>query len=148
MPIINNDTNPTLLSEWPHRDTSLKYRPTPIISQELLDNARVIHGIISVPNRIDLKRNQTFNEKYEEYLKSLDLNAENTSVLLKDMVKVEEQAPHVDSNDSGENNQNKKEQVPTTSPQQDEQATESTNQVDESSVNTNGEKKVDDNVNK
>lgn len=64
-----------------------EYRPTPKINQELTDNARIIHNIMSVPNRVELKRNQICNQAYEDYLKILDETSAKTSIKLDDLVK-------------------------------------------------------------
>ena len=73
------EPNQTLASDWPIReDTTPQYRPTPPISAELLQNARVIHGITSVPNRSELKRNQLFNADYETYMTRLEEAAKTT----------------------------------------------------------------------
>ena len=106
-----------------------KYRPTPIINQELLDNARVIHGIISVPNRIDLKRNQVFNESYENYLRDLETNSKKTSISLLEMIKPEETSANNGTNHKDDINEN----LPETSNENNaEQATENHDDDDKS----------------
>lgn len=80
-------TNQNPISVWHAKGTNSVHRPTPKISSELTDNARVIHNIMSVPNKFDLKRNQIFNDKYEECLKDLDEVSKKTSIDLLDMYK-------------------------------------------------------------
>ncbi|CAF1104048.1 unnamed protein product [Brachionus calyciflorus] len=78
-------TNQEPISVWHTKDTDSKYRPTPLINSELTDNARVIHNIMSVPNKFDLKRNQIFNQSYEEHLKKLEEISRTTSICLQDL---------------------------------------------------------------
>lgn len=44
-----------------------------------MDNARVINNIMSVPNRIGLKRNQVFNETYQKHLSDLEETSKKTA---------------------------------------------------------------------
>jgi hypothetical protein len=53
-----------------------------------MNNARVIHGIISVPNRINIKRNQIFNLQYQEELEKLEANKSSTYISLSDLVNI------------------------------------------------------------
>lgn len=57
-------------SNLPKDWSTYQYRPTPSIDEELLSNARVIHGITSAPNRINMKRNQV-NDAYKKCISKL-----------------------------------------------------------------------------
>lgn len=50
------------------------------------DNARVINNIISVPNKIELKRNQIFNENFITHLSELDDGVKKTFINLDQLV--------------------------------------------------------------
>ena len=76
-------TNQNLLSDWP-LETAPKFRPTPPIDPEIMENSRVHMGIISVPNRIDLKRNQINDANYQSYIGDLENLAKATSFSLKE----------------------------------------------------------------
>ena len=80
-------TNQVPTSMWYSKDTVSKYRPSPTISSELTDNARVIHNIMSVPNKFDLKRNEVFNKDYEKMLSQLEQESIRTSINLQDICK-------------------------------------------------------------
>lgn len=87
VPVPMNDDY--LISDWPTKELKPEHRPTPKISSELIDNARIIHNIMSVPNRCDLKRNQVYlNEDYERFLKEIEENSVRTSVNLEEFVEV------------------------------------------------------------
>lgn len=51
-----------------------------------MNNSRVIHGIISVPNRVELKRNQIYNDSYVESLAELISRVSETSINLDCMI--------------------------------------------------------------
>jgi hypothetical protein len=72
-------TDQTPISDLKREHCVFEYRPTPQIEQELFNNARVIHGITSVQNRISLKRNSMYNQKYERYLETMKSNSSKTS---------------------------------------------------------------------
>ena len=69
IPIPLTDEIP--ISDWPKEWCICEYRPTVKIDDELTSNARVIHGIMSVPNRTAMKRNHGFNEVYKLQLANL-----------------------------------------------------------------------------
>ena len=75
----------SLSSNWPNKDYMTKYRPTPPVSSELTDNARIINNIASVPNRINLKRNQIFNEDYEKCLDDIEHRSYETFIPLREL---------------------------------------------------------------
>lgn len=76
IPVPLTDEMP--ISEWPKEWCTYEYRPTPKIDDELTSNARVIHGIMSVPNRTAMKRNQDFQELYKAQLANLGEMAAGT----------------------------------------------------------------------
>lgn len=51
-----------------------------------MNNTRVIHGIISVPNRIGIKRNQIFDDSYKENISVLETKINETSISLDLMI--------------------------------------------------------------
>lgn len=51
-----------------------------------MNNTRVIHGIISVPNRIGIKRNQIFDDNYKETISDLENKISETSISLDLMI--------------------------------------------------------------
>jgi hypothetical protein len=71
-------TDEVPISDWKKEYCTYDYRPTPPIEQELYNNARVIHGITSVQNRLNMKRNHSYNEKYGRLLDMLKANADKT----------------------------------------------------------------------
>lgn len=84
VPLIENKQ---YISDWTISSQKPEYRPTPTINPEILNNSRVIHGIISVPNRVEMKRNKIFDEKYEENLKELkEKRLHETSISLDMMI--------------------------------------------------------------
>ncbi len=70
IPVPLTDEAP--ISDWNKEWCSYEYRPTPPIDDELFANARVIHGITSVQNRSNIKRNQQFIDKYKEHQNHFD----------------------------------------------------------------------------
>lgn len=62
-------------------------RPTPKMSSELMENARVLNNIMSVPNRVGLKRNQIYNEAYKSHLADLEEKSRTTSYDLRHILK-------------------------------------------------------------
>ena len=68
--------------------TKYGLRPTPVINQDLMNNTRVIHNIISVPNKVQMKRNQIYNTDYIENLKAMEKKAEETSIALDLMIQL------------------------------------------------------------
>lgn len=80
-------TSHMVASKWHSKDTNSKYRPTPKINAELTDSARVIHNIMSVPNKVDLKRNEIFNNDYEKMLGQMEEESSKTSINLDDLYK-------------------------------------------------------------
>ena len=104
-PLIEPNNQQTLASDWPIREhTAPRYRPTPPISSELLQNARVIHGITSVPNRSELKRNQLFNADYEAYVARLEQAAQSTFTPLALLVNNTHNSNNNNNSDTSENN--------------------------------------------
>lgn len=93
----------TLVSDFPKSCITYDYRPTPAINPELLSNARVIHGIMSVPNRINLKRNQIFNEAYQNQLNEYVKNSKETSMSLEEMIEPTPPAPPVVESENVQN---------------------------------------------
>lgn len=83
VPMIENEN---YVSDWEFSTKKPEYRPTPVINPEVLNNTRVIHGIISVPNRTSIKRNQIFDEHYEKLLSELDERSSQTSISLDMMI--------------------------------------------------------------
>ena len=79
-----------LISDWPNNSAKPEYRPSPEINPELMNNTRIIHGIISVPNRLDMKRNQIFDNIYQESLKLLEIKSHESTIPLIQMIKKEE----------------------------------------------------------
>jgi hypothetical protein len=57
------------------------------MSSELMENARVLNNIMSVPNRVGLKRNQIYNETYKSHLADLEEKSRTTSYDLKHILK-------------------------------------------------------------
>jgi len=51
-----------------------------------MSNSRVIHGIISVPNRVEMKRNQINNTEYQQQLKEYRNRVDETSINLNCMI--------------------------------------------------------------
>lgn len=78
-------TNENPLSDWPKSWCTYEYRPTLEISEELTSNARIIHGITSVQNKFDIKRNQ-INEKYVEQLIKMKERSKVTSMSIEEMM--------------------------------------------------------------
>ena len=76
-------TDQALLSDWPLATTP-KFRPTPVINTEIMENSRVHMGIISVPNRIDFKRNQIYDAGYQSYIDEFEKLANTTAFSLKE----------------------------------------------------------------
>lgn len=62
-------------------------RPTPKMSSELMENARVLNNIMSVPNRVGLKRNQIYNEAYKNHLADLEEKSRTSSYDLRHILK-------------------------------------------------------------
>jgi hypothetical protein len=92
--------------EW----TTHQYRPTPTIDEELLNNARVIHGITSAPNRINMKRNQV-DDAYKKCLSKLSELSHKT---IDDLNKSNEKQENGHSEANGRNtngNENKEQEV-------------------------------------
>ncbi len=86
IPVPMTDNSQTLISDWPKKSNKPGYRPTPVINSELLNNSRIIHGIISVPNRFEMKRNQVFNKSYQDGLQELEKKSFETAILLELMI--------------------------------------------------------------
>jgi PAB-dependent poly(A)-specific ribonuclease subunit 2 len=78
VPIIENAGN--CISDWPKELTKYEYRPQPSLPN--LSNTRVIHGITSVPNRMNIKRNQIYNQAYMDEIKELEKKITETSIPL------------------------------------------------------------------
>lgn len=110
------------VSDWAISSQKTEYRPTPTLNPEIMSNSRVIHGIISVPNRFDIKRNQIYDKDYEEHLKELkETRGPETSIHLNMMIqkpletvekgiaKEEEEEEAIQSNEVKELNENKTE---------------------------------------
>ncbi len=76
-------TDQNLLSDWP-LTTTPKFRPTPVINPEIMENSRVHMGIVSVPNRIDFKRNQINDAAYQAYTDELESLASRTAFSLRE----------------------------------------------------------------
>lgn len=95
IPVPLTEPNQSLISDWPKKFSKPGYRPTPVINSELLANSRIIHGIISVPNRLDIKRNQVFNKNYQDGLQELEKKSFETAIPLELMVQkpLEDQEP-------------------------------------------------------
>lgn len=74
------------VSEWSLSSQKPEYRPTPVINQEILNNTRVIHGIISVPNRLEVNRNQISNDDYRQAMIDLRDRVAETSISLDCMI--------------------------------------------------------------
>ncbi len=51
-----------------------------------MSNSRVIHGIISVPNRADIKRNQIYNSEYQQLLRDYQDRVSETCIKLNCMI--------------------------------------------------------------
>jgi len=51
-----------------------------------MSNTRIIHGIISVPNRVEMKRNQINNSEYQQQLKEYWSRVGETSINLNCMI--------------------------------------------------------------
>ena len=77
-------TNEVPISNWSKEHCVNAYRPTPEIEEELLSNARVIHGITSVPNRNGMKHYLQLNESYQECLNKFEERSKQTSFLITD----------------------------------------------------------------
>lgn len=86
VPVPLTETNQSLVSDWPKKFIKPGYRPTPVINSELMNNSRIIHGIISVPNRLEIKRNQVFNKNYQDGLQELQKKSFETAILLDMMI--------------------------------------------------------------
>lgn len=78
--------NGDYVSDWKISSEKTEYRPTPVIDQKVMNNTRVIHGIISVPNRIGIKRNQIFDDNYKETISDLENKISETSISLDLMI--------------------------------------------------------------
>ena len=130
VPIPLTDEIP--IAEWQKEWCTYEYRPTLKIDDELTSNARVIHGIMSVPNRTGMKRNQGFDELYKAQLANL---AELGASTFEDFA----QLPAVDSEKRElEDAQETTETRDTSnSPNLNEEKTES--EQDEQQQETNGE---------
>lgn len=57
------------------------------MSSELMENARVLNNIMSVPNRVGLKRNQIYNETYKNHLADLEEKSRTSSYDLRHILK-------------------------------------------------------------
>ena len=79
-------TNEVPASNWNKEHSLNEYRPTPEVDEELLSNARVIHGITSVPNRNGMKRYLQLDEGYQECMKKFDEISKKTSYQMSDVV--------------------------------------------------------------
>ena len=75
-------TNEIPISTWTKEQCANEYRPTPPIDEELLSNARVIHGITSVPNRNGMKHIQQLSESYRNCLSKFDERSKQTSFVV------------------------------------------------------------------
>ena len=83
---LTDENSQKLISDWPKKVIKPNYRPTPVINSELLSNSRIIHGIISVPNRTEMKRNQVFNKTYQDGLEELNNKSFETAICLELMI--------------------------------------------------------------
>jgi hypothetical protein len=74
-----------------------------------MENPRIIHGIISVSNKFEMKRNQVYNNNYENMLRELERRAKQTSIPLEQLVKEEDPSKQPSEHNQGsyetENNQ-------------------------------------------
>lgn len=107
VPLIENDK---YSSDWSISGQKPQYRPTPTINSEILSSSRVIHGIISTPNRSSLSRNQVFDQKYEEELKQLTDKPE-TWISLDQMIQKPLASSGTTEFSSNENGESQKEQI-------------------------------------
>jgi hypothetical protein len=55
------------------------------VSAELTENARIINNIASIPNRVNLSRNQIYNESYVNHLNEIEERSRSTSIRIGDL---------------------------------------------------------------
>ena len=103
---LTDENSQKLISDWPKKVIKPNYRPTPVINSELLSNSRIIHGIISVPNRTEMKRNQVFNKTYQDGLEELNNKSFETAICLELMIQKQlETTELITTNNNNNNNE-------------------------------------------
>jgi hypothetical protein len=83
---LTDENSQKLISDWPQALIKPSYRPTPVINSELLSNTRIRNGIISVPNRTKMKRNQMLNKTYQDIQEELNNKSFETAICLEHMI--------------------------------------------------------------
>lgn len=96
------------------------------MSSELMENARVLNNIMSVPNRVGLKRNQIYNEAYKSHLADLEEKSRTTSYDLRHILKeLNDAAAEKEQNASSKTNEDSTSDSKETKPETQQSEAES-----------------------